>query len=161
MGWIPKFGHLQHLGYCSSFESQIHEHVGVEGQKNFGIFCIRDYRSPENTKKRRMGAIKSGLQWPGKQQQPKPLGYWGVFEASMGVLIVQHLVLIEYPVPAECYWNSGHLESGCLLGFKFQEKVFLPRCLRVYVSLLGWVTPSPSPAALGAPGNGRIQHFQV
>lgn len=70
MSLIPKFGHLcgGELGYCSSFESQIHGHVGVEGQ-NLGTLCIRDCRSPEITRKRRMGTIKSALQWAGKQQQ--------------------------------------------------------------------------------------------
>lgn len=42
MGWVgsQSLGIYveESLGYCSSFESQIHEHVGVEGQ-NLGIFC--------------------------------------------------------------------------------------------------------------------------
>lgn len=164
MGWVgsQSLGIYveESLGYCSSFESQIHEHVGVEGQ-NLGIFCCATSgitgapRIQGREGCQQLNQDYNGLESNNNQK------HWGpgvcfrhiIFRTSMEVFIVQLCV------PPKCCWNSGHLESGCLLGFQFQEEIFLPRCFRVSVSLLGWVTPFPSAAALGAPGNGSIWHF--
>lgn len=155
MGWVGS----QSLGiygekswHVAAALSQIHEHVGVEGQ-NHGIFCriTGALGIPGREGCEQLNQAYDGLESNNNQKHWGPGMYfrlsWKCFLFSWMFLL--NVVGILGTWSQGAYWGSSSRRS-----FFFQAA-------SEFVSLLGWVTPLPSPAALGAPGNGISGIYQV